>query len=408
MTYNGATYNETTYNQETSRTIELSGDAVQQLLGAGDLTKTHFLTSDASSQLQSSGDITKTHILDAQANSALNTAGDLFKLQTMSGDGELAMNGAGILAVGQFTFLIGSADMDATGSGDLFKLQLITGDADTQLTADGDIQKNHLISGDADTNLTGSADLDDVYIISGDAETVMDTTGDLFKLQTMSGAATQTMTAEGAAKTLNLLEADSVMKMNGEGTELVKSKIFGAGEASMDLSARALLEVTDVDFVEFDIDKMHRRGYQNAKALLKVLVDPSDRFNQQLFYDRDPRAKSADFDGYPFILIDNYSLEPDSVTANGNVREWSFDIDFEVFSIDDGQEEFDLGDDIADQLFSFVFGEKTRFLGSEALLAQPEINRNQRFTGVDRNQQPVSRREFEMSFRLHLSPDVER
>ena len=132
------------------------------------------------------------------------------------------------------------------------------------------------------------------------------------------------------------------------------------------------------------------------RAFLEQITDPKHRKNVSDFiYESDPRSKAADFSSYPIIYIEDYSLETQDVNVGGNLFSKEITLEFHVVVSDDSQEQRAFLDDISDNIqYQAEYGDRKTF--AQHGIGQPTVNRDQRFTGIDRADQPVLRKEFEI------------
>lgn len=141
-------------------------------------------------------------------------------------------------------------------------------------------------------------------------------------------------------------------------------------------------------------------------ALLELVDDPRGRKNKSNFlYQSDPRRKGADFGSYPIIYIENYELTNDSQNTGGNLFNKTLSVEFHAVVNDDSAQQKQWHDELADDLmYKFDYSQRQNL--AEQGIGQPEIVRNQRFTGIDRDDQPIIRREFEVEAPVQI--DMER
>ena len=132
------------------------------------------------------------------------------------------------------------------------------------------------------------------------------------------------------------------------------------------------------------------------RSVLEEISDPQHRKNiSDFIYESDPRSKAADFSNYPIIYIESYSLETQDVNLAGNLFNKEITLEFHVVVADDSQEQRAFLDDISDSIqYQADYGDRKTF--AEHGIGQPTVNRDQRFTGIDRADQPVLRKEFEI------------
>lgn len=156
------------------------------------------------------------------------------------------------------------------------------------------------------------------------------------------------------------------------------------------------------NYEEVEGDKVTSAIQSNVTALLETLTDPRGRKKTNNFiYQSDPRTKSADFSNYPVVYIENYSNTDNEQNVGGNLFEITADVEIHVVASDDSAQQKKWHDQISDELeYLFRYGERTTL--AENGVSQPEINRNQRITGIDVADQPVIRREMEVTMDMQI------
>lgn len=150
------------------------------------------------------------------------------------------------------------------------------------------------------------------------------------------------------------------------------------------------------DYTEIFGDTQISAVQSTVTALLELIDDPRGRKNISNFiYQSDPRRKAADFGSYPIIYLENYELSNDDVNVGGNLFNKTLSIELHIISNDNSAKQKEWNDKLADDL-SYKFDYSERQSLAEQGITQPEISRNQRFTGIDRDDQPIIRREMEI------------
>lgn len=144
----------------------------------------------------------------------------------------------------------------------------------------------------------------------------------------------------------------------------------------------------------------------NITALLEQVADPkSSKFSGDFVYQADPRTKSADFSDYPIIYIENYGVTDNEQNIGGNLFEVTVEAEIHIVAEDDSAESKKWHDEVSDSLaYMLRYGERQKL--AQHGISQPEIDRNQRITGIDVADQPVIRREMEVSMDMQI--DMER
>jgi len=149
--------------------------------------------------------------------------------------------------------------------------------------------------------------------------------------------------------------------------------------------------------------KLHTAVQSNITKVLEVINDPRGRLDTDTFiYQSDPRSKSADFSDYPIIYIENYDVtDDDDPTLDGATFNMTVSAEFAVVASDDGAQQKKWHDSVSDRIdYQFKYGEQTEL--KQQGIGQITINRNNRFTGEDRADQPVIRREVEIEAPMQI------
>lgn len=150
------------------------------------------------------------------------------------------------------------------------------------------------------------------------------------------------------------------------------------------------------EFTEIFGDKQYTTVRDNIRALLELVNDPRGRTDKSNFlYDADPRRKNIQFGGYPIIYIEDYSLETDNENIGGNLFNKTLILEFHAVIEDDSAQQKKWHNQLSDDLtYKFEYSKRNKL--AKQGIGQPTINRAQRFTGIDVDDQPVIRREFEI------------
>jgi len=162
------------------------------------------------------------------------------------------------------------------------------------------------------------------------------------------------------------------------------------------------VKTTMANYTEIEGDKITSAIQSNITKVLETIEDPKGRIdNSDFIYQSDPRTKSANFSGYPIIYIENYSNVDQQQNVGGNLFEIQADVEIHIVANDDSAQQKKWHDQISDELtYLFRYAERNNL--AEQGISQPEITRNQRLTGIDVADQPVIRREVEVSMDMQI------
>lgn len=158
--------------------------------------------------------------------------------------------------------------------------------------------------------------------------------------------------------------------------------------------------MTDYEHVEGD--KIDTAIQNNLTTLLEKVDNPKhSKFSGDFIYQSDPRTKSSDFSDYPIIYIEDYSDTDNRTNIGGNLFEITVEAEIHIVAADNSAESKQWHDEVSQSLkYILRYGERTEL--AESGISQPEIDRDQRITGIDVADQPVIRREIEVSMDMQI------
>lgn len=139
----------------------------------------------------------------------------------------------------------------------------------------------------------------------------------------------------------------------------------------------------------------------NIAEALKNLNDPTTNENRQFIYMRQPRTAADSFEGYPYLYLDDYSVDSEQATVNGLIKNMEGEMEFVIDGIDDAQRSKVYHDKLADQLIETFLSEEVIALGSTKM-SKIEIENDNRITTVTDTGKPVIRRTIAFSFRMQV------
>jgi len=156
------------------------------------------------------------------------------------------------------------------------------------------------------------------------------------------------------------------------------------------------------EYTEQQLDNINTAIQANITTVLETINDPKGRKHSSNFlYQSDPRSKAADFGSYPIIYIENYSNEDISQNVGGNLFNIQASAEFHLIANDDSAQQKRWHDQISDEL-EYLFRRGERQVLADNGIGQPTIVRSERITGIDRDEQPVIRREIEVQMPMQL------
>jgi len=149
------------------------------------------------------------------------------------------------------------------------------------------------------------------------------------------------------------------------------------------------------EYTEVLGNNIHTAIQANLTTVLESINDPRGRINTDNYiYQSDPRSKAANFSDYPIIYIEDYSVtDAGDPTLSGEVFNLTVEAEFAVIANDDSQQQKQWHDSVSDSIdYEFKYGSRVSL--KEQGIGQITVNRNNRFTGEDRADQPIIRREI--------------
>lgn len=152
-------------------------------------------------------------------------------------------------------------------------------------------------------------------------------------------------------------------------------------------------------YTQIDKTKLTGAVYDNVKTALETISDPTSQEKRKFIYAREPHVKGASFEGYPIIIIKDYSVEDTSMTVNGENVLFNGSFEIHVVAHEDDMPDFDtLSDDVLQTLLS----SENASLG-EHYVSRISVDRNQKITGINEKEEFIIRREMEFAFRMQVS-----
>lgn len=139
----------------------------------------------------------------------------------------------------------------------------------------------------------------------------------------------------------------------------------------------------------------------NLREGLKSLSDPVDDYGRHFVYDDEPEVKSATFEGYPYILIDDYSATTDSKTIDSRSVKHDGEVKIHVFGLRESREDKQNFENVCDAVdYNMVTGFNDQL--SDVRIARVQTKSDNRFPGRDEKDQNIVVRELQYSFKTQL------
>ena len=343
-----------------------------------------------------------------------NTLYGLLNETILSGQltGQASLTGA--LRTGDFTVLTGSIDSQSSLTGDLtaFDERVLSAALNGESVFSGSLRTDTatILKGtvDSDAVLTGGLSTFDERVLSASMDSNAEFSGTLigFNLTGLQGnlEGRTTITAELTAFDSRELTGTANSSAAITGNIVKDLTISGSLNAESEVSGLLRQELAEeLRFNEFTPEKLASTGRKNARALANQIGDPVNRPSGQMVYDSMPRVKSQGFNGYPFIVVEEYTFNDIGDTVNGLNTEYDFDVELHIYGLEESEDDLMAMDEILDELNYLVKGPNSVRLGAEARLARPQFIRQNRLTGINEKDQPVVRYEVEIRGKLHLN-----
>jgi hypothetical protein len=132
-----------------------------------------------------------------------------------------------------------------------------------------------------------------------------------------------------------------------------------------------------------------------AEALSNV-VDPTPQEKRQFVYERQPDTGSDNFDDFPYLYLEDYSVTTDHATVNSNVRNTDITITIIIEAKDDGIEAKPQFDSLIDEVNRVFLSDQRVNLG-KVQLSKIELETSRRTTGISQGGMPVLRKRMSFS-----------
>ena len=334
-----------TLGVEKAEFTNIAGTIESRADKTAELTKTTAITGQVGAFSEKQLDLTQETYLDLESNSAAQIEGELSVFEAV--EFSLDMSAAAELdnSLAKKTFLEGESDSDAQIEAGLTNEKYLDMQSDSAATQTGEITRKNLVEGNLNSSstLSNTITFDRDVIISGD--------------------------------------------LNSSSTNKLSLK------TSLDTSG----------YQKFAIDRMHSVARENALEFVSRIKDPVDRVKDDFLYMDAPRPKSQEFGGYPYIILEEYTLNDTSNSVNGLNTDYDIDIEIHVVGTRDSFEDIKNFDSINDQITALVKGPKSIILNQGAEIGNLQFLRQNRLPGIEQNDQPVIRQEYEIRGKLHIN-----
>lgn len=136
----------------------------------------------------------------------------------------------------------------------------------------------------------------------------------------------------------------------------------------------------------------------NFRALLEDFEDPTSAKNRKMIYEREPHVKAAGFDGYPIIVISNYSATDVSDTVNDFHTVWEGIFTVRIQADEDNPEHLD---QLSDRLYQIKGRSDQINLGNQGVF-NVEISSGDREIGINEKENFIFERRVDISFNVKV------
>jgi len=139
---------------------------------------------------------------------------------------------------------------------------------------------------------------------------------------------------------------------------------------------------------------------ENIFEVLKTVSDPTGIHNRQFVYrDGMPDVKSAEFDDYPFIVLQNYGVEDINWSVDRSAATLEGSAEIHILQSNDSVQDKQRFEQIS-QAVTDIFIKGIDL--NEVKIIHPRIERNQRFPARDEADEKVLVREIDISCRMQV------
>lgn len=146
-----------------------------------------------------------------------------------------------------------------------------------------------------------------------------------------------------------------------------------------------------------------RLGSNIREGLQTYVSDPIDDYDRKVIYDDMPEVKGTTFDGYPFLLLDDYSVTTSSQMSDGRTMMGEGSVAFHVLGLrDQGRQAKEDWDSLCDSAhYQMMQGFNDEL--SNVRIANVVRETNSRFPSRDEKDQNIVVREMKYSFDTQVS-----
>ena len=416
MGFNTGSYNSTQYNTDSETITLVQGDVAAQTSFTGSILSSKILTSTISGETNTSASLTtfdkRTLSASVQTQTSLTGALTTFDQRALSGTitGETGFFGD----VTDFDKrrLSASVQTQTLLTADLAAIQPLSGaiNAQTSLTGALTTFDQRTLSGTITGTTTNSGKLSTAQLITGTIETDTGLPGDLtaFDQRILKATAETATNITGDLTTKDFRTLTGAIETGSELTAQIRMTQLVSGSTNTETSFKGLLRAEEVQpvYQRFTPQKMYSISRENAENLAGQIDDPANRPEGQLVYKSKPRVKSQSFNGYPFIVVEQFQLNDFQDTVNNLNTEWDFDVELHVFGRENNETQLNQFENILNQLTALTQTDIKHELNKNAGISRLQVIRQNRLTGINEKDQPIIRYEYVIRGKLHVGMDV--
>ena len=438
MGFNTGSYNSAQYNADSETITLIQGDITAQTSFTGSILSSKILTGTISGETNTSasltafdqrtlsgtitgetgffGDITDfdKRRLSGSLQTQTSLTANLAAIQPLSGTINTQTSLTGALTTFDQRTLSGTITGTTTNSGQLSTAKLITGTIKTDTGLTGDLtafdQRLLKATSETTTNITGDLTAFDQRLLKATAETTTNVTGDLtaFDQRLLKATAETTTNITGHLTTKDFRTLTGAVEASSELTGQIRITQLVSGSTNVETSFKGLVRAEEIQpiYQRFTPQKMYSIGRKNAENLAGQIDDPANRPAGQLVYKSKPRVKSQRFNGYPFIVVEQFQLNDFQDTVNNLNTEWDFDVELHVFGRENNEKQLNQFENILNQLTALTQTDKKHELNKKAGISRLQVIRQNRLTGINEKDQPIIRYEYVIRGKLHVGMDV--
>lgn len=154
-------------------------------------------------------------------------------------------------------------------------------------------------------------------------------------------------------------------------------------------------------YTDINGDNISSAIRENFRAVIESIEDPKAGKNRKMVYEREPHVKASGFDGYPIIILEDYSATDTDETVNGNHVLWEGSCSIRIQADEDNPQNLDK---VSDEIYLLKGSKYSQPLGEQGISAVT-IESDDREIGINEKENFIFERGFTINFRMKVSMD---